>query len=232
MQGFQGRGSPKSGIEDFPTPPWATRAFVQHILGGPKSTEALTVWEPCANRGYMVRPLTEYFKQVVASDVGDYGMGYPIIDFMTGPKPTDFGVDVDWIITNPPFNIGVEFVLRALEKGMSRKGVAIFIRTNWMEGVDRYERLFSTHPPTRICPYVGRVAIVRGRVDLKAATQMPYAWFVWEHEVDTGAPVVEWIPHCRKDLEKIEDYATYGVAPDHFYPPTPDDITVIEDDAP
>lgn len=176
------------------------------------------MWEPCANRGYMARPLKEYFFNVVASDIGDYGVGFPVIDFMTGPKPSEFGMEIDWIITNPPFNLGVDFVLRAMQEGMSRKGVAVFVRSAWIEGVDRYERLFSVNPPTRICQYVGRVPIVRGGVDEKAATAMPYSWFVWEHEADTGPPIVEWIPHCRKDFEREGDYEKVGVGPKHFYP--------------
>lgn len=223
MKGFQNRGSSKNGIEDFPTPPWATRAFVNHVLGGRDVTKGQVVWEPCANRGYMVRPLQEFFFQVIASDLKDYGVGFPVIDFMTGPKPSDFGEHVDWIITNPPFNIGVDFVLRALEPDMAKQGVAIFIRTNWLEGVDRYDRLFSNNPPSRICQYVSRVPIVRGRLDKTAATAMPYAWFLWEHGVDSGPPIVEWIPHCRKEFEREEDYLEVGVAADHFYPKEPED---------
>lgn len=216
--GFQKRGSSKDGVEDFPTPPWATRAFVNHVLGGRDATKGQVVWEPCANRGYMVRPLQEFFFKVIGTDLMDYGVGFPVIDFMTGPKPSDFGEHVDWIITNPPFNIAVDFVLRALEKDMSTHGVAVLLRTNWVEGVDRHQRLFAKNPPSRICQYVGRVPIVRGRVDQKVSTAMPYAWFLWEHGVDSGPPIVEWIPHCRKEFEHDSDYTEFGVDKDHFYP--------------
>ena len=37
--------SPDS-LDDFPTPPWATRAFVEHVLGGKASTGGLHVLEP------------------------------------------------------------------------------------------------------------------------------------------------------------------------------------------
>lgn len=211
MEAYQNRKSPKDGIEDFPTPPWATRAFLHHIIGAAQPDGA-TVWEPAANRGYMARPLGEVFQTVIASDIEDYGVGYPVIDFLNGPKPSDFGMDVDWIITNPPFNVALDFALRALEPGMSKRGVALFVRSAWIEGVDRYEKLFSVHPPTMIAQYVGRVPIVRGRVDEKAATAMPYSWFVWDHHVDVTDPIVRWIPHCRKGMEKESDYAEYGTS--------------------
>lgn len=217
MEAYQNRKSPKDGIEDFPTPPWATRAFCEHILDLPSPDQArvsvpTSVWEPAANRGYMARPLGEYFETVIASDIEDYGVGYPVIDFLNGPKPSDFGMEVDWIITNPPFNVALDFALRALEPGMSKRGVALFVRSAWIEGVDRYEKLFSVHPPTMIAQYVGRVPIVRGRVDEKAATAMPYSWFVWDHHVDVTDPIVRWIPHCRKDMEKESDYAEHGTS--------------------
>lgn len=53
---MQSRATDPTGLDDFPTPPWATRALcwrlaMRHDLAG------MTVREPCANRGYMVRPL-------------------------------------------------------------------------------------------------------------------------------------------------------------------------------
>jgi hypothetical protein len=49
--------------------------------------------------------------------------------------------DADWLITNPPFGTKtVRFVLRALE--LARVGVAMFVRLQWLETVERYELLF------------------------------------------------------------------------------------------
>lgn len=200
MQGFQNRNT-GGGDEDFPTPPWATRAFVRHIL--PDDLSGMTVWEPAANRGHMARPLSEFFGQVIASDKIDYGVGFPVIDFLNGPSPTDFGQKVDWVITNPPFNLALEFVKRAVD--IADYGVAMFVRASWLEGKQRYEELFQPHPPAFVCPYVERVPIVRGRLDKKAATQMPYAWFVWVK--DSKAPTrCLWIPPSRADMERDDDY--------------------------
>lgn len=223
MEAYQNRRSDKEGIEDFPTQPWATRAFCEHVIQLLDSITSLTnkvgtAWEPAANRGYMVRPLQEYFGTVIASDLEDYGVGYPQIDFLTGPTPSDFGMDVDWIITNPPFNLALDFAKRALEPGMSKRGVALFVRSSWIEGITRYNKLFSVNPPSIIAQYVERVPIVRGRVQEKAATAMPYCWFVWDHQLDTGAPEVWWIPPCRDEMKRDGDYDVVGVPADHFYP--------------
>lgn len=197
----QNRRSPKDGPDDYPTPTWATRAFLHH--GMPEGLESSICWEPAANRGYMVRALQESFGIVIASDFMDYGAGYPVIDFLTGPTPADYGQRVDWIITNPPFNKAEAFIHRAL--GIAEEGVAIFARHAFAEGVGRYEKLFKPHPPALIAQYAERVPIVQGRVDIKATTNMPYAWFVWR-KGNEGPTVLQWIPPCRKEFEREEDY--------------------------
>jgi hypothetical protein len=202
IQGYQNRRT-QGGREDFPTPPWATRAFLHHVL--PQDHAAEVVWEPAANRGHMARALAEKFGTVVATDLHDYGAGYPAVDFLSGPTPKDYGQEVHWIITNPPFNLAEEFVERALT--IATEGVAVFVRASWIEGKGRYERLFKRQGPELFCPYVERVPIVEGRVDPKAASQMSYAWFVWRQGKPEHARTrVVWIPPSRGEMERSEDY--------------------------
>jgi hypothetical protein len=42
----------------------------------------LSVWEPAAGEGHMAEVLMEYFQQVRASDVFDYGCGYEVGSFV------------------------------------------------------------------------------------------------------------------------------------------------------
>ena len=58
----------------------------------------------------MARPLKEYFRAVQASDAHDYGYGQQR-DFLTYPFKTS---SVDWVITNPPFWLAEQFLLRSL----------------------------------------------------------------------------------------------------------------------
>jgi len=200
--GFQNRRAPRGGPEDFPTPPWATRAFLNHVL--PAALHDKTCWEPAANRGFMVRPLQERFGNVIGSDLHDYGVGFPMVDFLTGPTPADHGQRVDWIITNPPFNLAEEFVQRAL--CVVNVGVAFILRSSWMEGKGRHERLFNPRPPSVIAQHTERVPMVQGRLDRKAVTQMPYAWFVWEQNPQKAGTEFVWIPPSRKQMERDDDY--------------------------
>jgi hypothetical protein len=60
------RHEPPDSADDFPTPPWATRALVEHVLGR-DSVRGMSCLEPACGRGHMARALREYFGDVVAS---------------------------------------------------------------------------------------------------------------------------------------------------------------------
>lgn len=202
---MQRRSEPHDSLDDFPTPPWATRALCEYLakyyVGDDKSVflSDLTVREPAANRGYMAKPLAEYFKTVEASDVHDYGAGYAVSDFLF---PTAIE-HVDWTITNPPFRLAKQFIRRAMQT--SREGVAVIVRSAFLEGVDRYVTLFSDNPPSRVLQFVERVPMVKGRYDPSASSATAYVWLVWMQGENECR--LDWIAPCRKRLERVEDAA-------------------------
>jgi len=193
------RVEPNDSPDDFPTPPWATRALLEHIIG-PAELSALTCLEPACGAGHMAKVLEEYFSQVRSSDAHSYGYG-AVRDYLSLPYEAKA---VDWVITNPPFRLAEEFVLRSLD--VARAGVAMLVRTVFLESVGRYERLFKNHPPSVFAQFVERVPMVRGRLDAKASTATGYAWLVWEH-AGRGGAAVKWIPPCRRLLERRSDYS-------------------------
>lgn len=194
------RTEAKDSLDDFPTPPWATRALMEHVLPKLQGFGHLTCLEPACGAGHMAKALGEYFPIVHAADVHDYGYGH-VEDFLVSThQPGSF----DWVITNPPFRLAEDFVVRSLE--IARCGVAIFARTNFIETVGRYRRIFVPNPPLVLAQFTERVPILRGRLDRKKSTATAYAWFVWEKEIQPLPPRVSWIPPCRRDLEKDTDY--------------------------
>lgn len=195
------RSEPKDSPDDFPTPPWATRGLIERVLDK-NSLSSLTCLEPACGAGHMAKVLKEYFAEVRYSDAYHYGYG-PVRDFLTYPYEMNA---VDWVITNPPFRLAEEFVLRALR--VARCGVAILARTVFLESSGRYREIFQTLPPTIFAQFVERVPMVKGRLDSKATTATGYAWFVWDKQI--GAyPRLMWVPPCRKMLEKKGDYASF-----------------------
>jgi hypothetical protein len=170
--------------------------------------EGLKVWEPACNRGHMARPLAEYFGRVFTSDIFDYSAEYDgqerVIDFLWpgSESPCIAAQGVDWIISNPPFRLAEQFIARARE--IAKVGVAMIVRTSFLEGVGRYQNLFSVDPPNIVAQFTERVPMVKGRLTADGSTATAYCWLVWMRDVP-GTKLV-WIPPCRKQLERAEDY--------------------------
>jgi hypothetical protein len=199
---MQQRSEPHDSLDDFPTPPWATRAICEWLASQGLISRDMTVREPCANRGYMVRPLLEFFDTVEASDVHDYGLGYEVRDFLFGP---DLEM-VDATFQNPPFKLAQQFIERALKT--SRKLVVVIVRSAFTEGIARYEELFANSPPHFVLQHVERVPMCKGRYDPNIASATAYSWLVWipGERADTR---YRWIAPCRRRLERRDDVVDF-----------------------
>ncbi|MHB0769847.1 class I SAM-dependent methyltransferase [Bradyrhizobium sp. 1.29L] len=186
-------------LDNFPTPPWATRALMEHVIADAGPFRKLSCLEPACGAGHMARPLKEYFGKVKASDIHAYGYG-SVADFLSAPIQAG---SVDWVITNPPFRLAEDFIKRA--RIVARHGVAILARTVFLESVGRYREIFEQSPPAKFAQFTERVPMVKGRLDAKASTATGYAWIVWEKR-EAEAPRLMWVPPCRKKLERSGDY--------------------------
>jgi hypothetical protein len=193
---MQQRSSPPDALEDFPTPPWATRALLEFLIEieGELNILGMVVREPACNRGFMARPLSELFYKVEASDVHDYL--FP--GLMAGAQ---------WTITNPPFKLALQFVLKSFQTPWWR-GTAMLVRTSFLEGTGRYFKLFDPHPPAYVLQFCERVPMIQGELNEHASTASTYCWIIWTRDCDRDRPATAfcWIPKCRKRLEKPGDY--------------------------
>lgn len=190
-------------LDYFPTPPWATRALCEYLRQVDPHLDAKRAWEPACGEGHMARPLSEYFSLVYSSDAHPYGFG-ALRDFLfPGDEPA-----FDWIITNPPFRLAEQFAQTAIDR--AAEGVALLVRTAFLEGMGRYSQLFSKRKPSAILQFTERVAMVKGRIDEDASSATAYCWIVWRcrpHKPDAAnMPMFVWIPPCRRTLEKPGDY--------------------------
>ncbi len=200
------RTEPNDSLDYFGTPPWATRALCGEMLN-PATLSNCSVWEPACGNGFMSRPLNQYFRSVHASDVHDYGGDQErVCDFLwphQGP-PHINKQGVDWVITNPPFKLAMQFAERALD--VATQGVALFVRTQWVESIERY-KFFERRPPTWWCVFSERVPLTKGDPKPTGSTATSYSWVVW---LNAGPPnqhtQLRWIPPCRKKLEYPSDY--------------------------
>ncbi len=224
---MQQRSEVHDSLDDFPTPPWGGRALCRFLRRELlQYLQLVDVREPAANRGHLVRPLAEEFREVIASDVHDYGAGFPVHDYL---MPVQDERRVAWTITNPPFRLAEQFIQRALD--CSNIGVAMPVRSAFLEGTGRYERLFRDCPPTHVLQFSERLVMQKGRmldpdvhipawsrkerayVLRKPSTATAYAWLIW-FKPHFGKPCqFHWTGTCRKALTRPGDYPDNKVVP-------------------
>ena len=51
------RTEAKDSLDDFPTPPWATRALIEHVVGAGGELRQQSCLEPACGAGHMVKVL-------------------------------------------------------------------------------------------------------------------------------------------------------------------------------
>jgi len=184
-----GRHVSKEGADYYPTPPWATRALMEDVLPDVRGP----IWEPACGGGHMAETLREY-GPVYATDLHDYGYGEQE-DFLASKRNSD------WIITNPPFTLALEFALHARER--ANLGFALLARLQLLEGKARYEKLFSRHAIS-CYPFVERIGFQPGKWDPSNDRGVTaFAWFVWR--VDAKTSKLGWIPPGCRDRYTRED---------------------------
>jgi len=128
----------------YPTPYEVTEALMT-MLDLPKTTK---VWEPACGDGAIVNVLRNMGYECIGTDIttGD--------DF----RFTDMPEGIDWIITNPPFNLSEDFIRRSWDHG---KPFALLLKSQYWHAAKRYSLFYECHP-TSIYPLTWRPDFSRG----------------------------------------------------------------------
>ena len=145
-----------------------------------------TVWECACGQGDMSEVMRERGLWVISTDMVDRNYGDGVRDFLNGDP-----VDCDHVVTNPPYTLAEEFVMRGLEIVPVGGKVAVLCRLAWLEGQGRRRRLFGPLPPIRVHAFSGRIPMARPPRDFQVGL-IAFAWFVWE-KGHTGATELRWI---------------------------------------
>ena len=217
---MQRRRLAPDSLDYFPTPPFATRAlceFLAEQLGGGAALAEMVCWEPACGEGHMVRPLSEYFGEVVGSDVHRYGDDHEVFDFTLARFERRHEDLPDFVITNPPFRLCAEFIAAA--SAIARRGFAMLVRSAFLESGERYDRVWSINPPSFVLQFCERVVMLEGRLVRRGArdpfagpggtatTATAYCWLLWlDGEPDTR---LRWLAPCMSRLERPGDYPDY-----------------------
>lgn len=163
----------------YPTPPEVTQALIQWL----KLPSGTVIWEPAEGAGDMVRELRRCGYRVIGSDISTG------TDFLTAPLP----VGVEWIITNPPFSLSVEFINRCAEIG---KPFALLLKSQYWHSASR-RPLFNRTRPAAVLPLTWRPDFTG-----QGNSLMDMCWVVW-----SGGPVwvTQYQPLARPEKEEVNE---------------------------
>ena len=110
------------------------------------------------------------------------------MDFL-GDHPADYLYTN--IVTNPPFGVATEFLLRALPLATDK--VCILQRLAWLEGKAR-RTIFESTPLARVWVFSSRISMPPGGSDQPArGGSVAFAWYVWQRG-HVGPPTLGWLP--------------------------------------
>ncbi len=166
-------------LNDFyPTPPFVVNELLKREeFNG-------NIWECACGEGDISKVLEFNNYDVISSDLIDRGYGDQL-DFL------ESNITVDNIITNPPFKLALDFVLKS--KKLGRKKIAMFLKTVWLESESRYEMFQDKEFPLKtVYQFSKRVTLYKEGIKMKNSGMISYAWFVWDRDY-VGKPYIEWI---------------------------------------
>lgn len=159
------------------TPPWCVDVLLRHLpLSKPGS-----IWEPACGIGNISKTLYCAGYKVASSDLHDHGFGLTPHDFLTCEPPPDLAA----IITNPPYELAVEFVTHSIALMQLRCGiVAMLLRNEWDCAATRthlFNSLFLKLVLTKRPKWAA--------TDV-ASPRHNFAWFVWDFSQNTYPRIV------------------------------------------
>jgi hypothetical protein len=168
----------------YPTPQYV----VEDLLNREKFNGK--IWEPACGDGAMTDIFKKFGYETYSSDIIDRGYGNSGIDFLK----CDTNNGCSSIITNPPYSIALEFVLKAKELLTDDNAkIAMFLKTVFLESSGRYEMFQDKEFPLKsIYQFSKRVSLYKDGKKMTNGGMIAYAWYVWDKSY-IGKPTVEWI---------------------------------------
>lgn len=145
------------------------------------------IWECACGEGHLSKRLQQLGYDVLSTDLVDRGFGTQQ-DFLSTTT-----TNIPCILTNPPYKYATEFVLHALDILPDNGVCAMFLKTTFLEGQKRYEKIYRKCLPRYVFQFSRRIICAKnGAFDEIKSSAASYAWFIW-HKGFNGDTKVKWI---------------------------------------
>ena len=198
----------------YPTEPWVTRALIAAVDLYPwsvndrpwpiKPGESAWVLEPACGDGRMAETLREAHYLVYPSDIHDYGYqrddgGHRLLDFLRDQPGIREG-HIAAIVTNPPFDQAVQFILRALDLVKPQLGKVAILQRHEFDAPAKNHPLFKP-------PFAAKLVLHKRPwwVERKPGDdgpRFPYAWYLWDWR-HQGPPILRYLPDPDKPAKAV-----------------------------
>jgi hypothetical protein len=182
----------------YATHPDDLRAFLA-ALERDKVSLSHRIWEPAAGERHLSKVLEKRGHEVFSSDLIIRTEGVTQHDFISplfmSPEvrkqldhPKRWNGD---ILTNPPYAYMSEFVEMGLQRLHSGSKMLLLLPSRYLEGLARYDEIYSKNPPKYIYQYSYRIDIGKGG-EFGGGNAVSYCWIIWEKGFE-GDPRFRWI---------------------------------------
>lgn len=173
----------------YPTSPEILEVLME------KEKFAGNIFEPACGDGELSQVLINKGRKVDSSDLIDRGFGKCGQDFLKYN-----GKKYDNIITNPPYKLSTQFILKAKE--VAKKKIAFLLYTTFLEAQGRYEMFQDKRFGLKVVyQFSERITLYPGKIKTKGDINgmKAFAWFIWEKGYKEK-PTIEWIAPRTKFL--------------------------------
>lgn len=135
----------RPALDFYATDPSALDALLAEPVVGPIIKSSDAVWECACGNGSLSEALIKHGIKTYSSDIADRGYGRTSVDFLACDALPD--PEITAILTNPPYRYATEFILHSLALLPDGGTCAMLLKTQFLEGQERYRRIYANTPP-------------------------------------------------------------------------------------
>lgn len=187
------RDEKKNSADLYSTPKEALDAIKELLIRDVHTQykDEVYILEPCAGVGaisdWLIDNMVNFNVSLHDNELHNYG--YKAVyreDFLADVNVIG---EYDIIVTNPPYNKAVDFVLKGFEHAPVQWH---FLRLSFLEGQERYEKLMSLGKLTDVYIFTYRVSCTKGVDREPSANSVCYAWYRFDRNYN-GLPTLHWL---------------------------------------